>query len=574
MIETNVFHALGLHMHQPPGNLGLLIDTDPWEAEQIIRCYERPARYAHNYADVAKLHVGFSGVLLEQLRDPVIVDRYRHIVDIPAMLAAYAEADNIELIGMGYYHPIFPLIPPADWKEQLQLGREMMQDTFGRAARGFWPPEMAFSMAMIPALVEAGYEYVVVDGVHVHPEDGVADVFRPYLACHDNVCIAVVPRDRDVSNAQESGLDATWFAHEVTHRCRFSARPHEHRLVTTWSDGENGGWFRQMHEGSGFFGHYFAPYMEHVRGGDYPVRPVALGDYLQTHQPSAHARVQTGAWNVGATSGFDLAQWAGTERQQRAVTRVTDQSRRWWSLAGRRERFGKDGLRRLAEARKSLLTSETSCYLFWGDDWLPKLDQLADETDRLLAAVEHGAEPAGAPGNGPSTQEPPMQAGGASQTHAGASPAAAADKAADSKTSAEPPEVPERTGAGAEASKDNDTSVIPGPSVASGASEKAARQSPIRSGADASEAAGRSKSAKPRQRPPGGRRDPSAPADPAASGDVARAKATKKTKARSSAEHGGTQTHAGPDRREARAPSAKPAGVAKKNRKVEPGSES
>ena len=94
---------------------------------------------------------------------------------------------------MGFFHPIFPLIPVADWEEQLRTGRELMREVFGRAPRGFWPPEMAFSMEMIPALAKAGYDYVVVDGVHVHPADGVSDVFRPYIACHDGVCITVVP---------------------------------------------------------------------------------------------------------------------------------------------------------------------------------------------------------------------------------------------------------------------------------------------------------------------------------------------------------------------------------------------
>jgi hypothetical protein len=387
MLDTNIFHALGLHMHQPPGNLALLIEANPWEAEQIIRCYERPTRYARQYADVGHLHIGFSGILLEQFLDPDIVDRYRHIIDIPAMLDAYRDTPNIELIGMGYFHPIFPLIPEADWDEQLQRGRELMKEVFGRAPRGFWPPEMAFSMEMIPALVRAGYEYVVVDGVHVHPEDGVSDVFRPYLACHDDVCITVVPRDRDVSNAQESGLDASWFAHEVTHRCRFSPRPDEPRLCTTWSDGENGGWFRQTHEGSGFFGHYFSPYMEHVRGGEYPIRPVGLSEYLAAHPASTHAHVQTGAWNVGSTSGFDLSQWAGSPGQRRGVETVSELSRRWWALHDAR----KAPPERLERARRLVLEAETSCYLFWGDDWLPKLAVLTDAAAALMAPMEEGA---------------------------------------------------------------------------------------------------------------------------------------------------------------------------------------
>ncbi|MCG6941035.1 MAG: glycoside hydrolase family 57 [Thiohalocapsa sp.] len=404
--------------------MAVLIETNPWEAEQIIRCYERPTRYAQHYADVGHLHIGFSGILLEQFVDPAIVDRYRHIIDIPAMLDAYRSTPNIELIGMGYFHPIFPLIPEADWQEQLRTGRDMMTEVFGRAPRGFWPPEMAFSMEMIPALVRAGYEYVVVDGVHVHPEDGVSDVFRPYLACYDDACITIVPRDRDVSNAQESGLDATWFAHEVTHRCRFSARPGEPRLCTTWSDGENGGWFRQTHEGAGFFGHYFSPYMERVRGGDYPIRPVGLSEYLAAHPASAHAHVQTGAWNVGSTSGFDLSQWAGSPRQRQGAETVRDLSRRWWALRDK----GTAPADPLARARRLVLEAETSCYLFWGDDWLPKLAWLTDAAAELIEAMEArpaeaeqqqpaaGATPATAPAAAPA----PAQAASAPQEAVGA----------------------------------------------------------------------------------------------------------------------------------------------------------
>ena len=117
MLATNISHALGLHMHQPPGNLALLMEANAREAEQIIRYNERPPRYAQQYADVGHLHVGFSGILLEQLLDKDIVDRYRHIIDLPAMLHAYRNRSNIGLIGMGYFHPFFPLVPEADWGE-------------------------------------------------------------------------------------------------------------------------------------------------------------------------------------------------------------------------------------------------------------------------------------------------------------------------------------------------------------------------------------------------------------------------------------------------------------------------
>jgi hypothetical protein len=381
-------HALGLHMHQPPDNLKLLIETDAWAAEEIMRCYERTARYALRYAEQGRLHVGFSGILLEQLLDPDIVDRYRHIVDIPQMLDSYARAQNVELVGMGYYHPIFPLIPQADWGEQLARGRDIIERAFGRGPRGFWPPEMAFCMEMVPALVKAGYDYLVVDGVHVRPEDGLSDIYRPYLACHEGVCIAVVPRDRAISNAQESGLDPAWFEREALSRTGSSPRPGEARLVTTWSDGENGGWFRQTHEESGFFGHFFAPYMERVAAGEAAVRPVSLAAYLKAHPPTARAQVQAGAWNVGATSGADFRQWAGSEPQQKACAVIHELSRRYWDLRRDGKRLDATGRAALARARDLILESETSCFLFWGDAWIPHLYARTAPAQRALEEVE------------------------------------------------------------------------------------------------------------------------------------------------------------------------------------------
>jgi alpha-amylase/alpha-mannosidase (GH57 family) len=417
MIADPMFHGLGLHMHQPPGNLKLLLESNPWEAEQIIRCYERAARYALQYRDVAHLHVGFSGVLLEQLLDPAIVDGYRHILDIPEMLQLYREAENIELIGMGYYHPIFPLIPKADWAEQLSLGRAIMEEAFGRAPHGFWPPEMAFSVEMIPSLVKAGYEYVVVDGVHVRPEDGLSDIYRPYRACLDGVCITVVPRDRVISNAQESGLDPAWFFKEARTRTEASPRPSEARLVTTWSDGENGGWFRQMHEASGFFGHFFAPYMDRVRRSESPSIPVSLSSYLRRSPAVARAQVQTGAWNVGSTSGADFSQWAGSENQKEGVRVIHDLSQRYWGLRRRLTELGEDGGQALAQARSFILEAETSCFLFWGDSWIPHLFERAESAARALEHAEHKLRaalhgPEGSAGLGSAPLEDSIPGGG------------------------------------------------------------------------------------------------------------------------------------------------------------------
>lgn len=390
MVEIR--HLLGLHMHQPPGNLELLANANEWEARQIVLCYERPLKYARSYRDVARFCVGFSGILLEQFTDPKVISRYSGIVDLPKMLQAYGETPNIEIVGMGYYHPIFPLIPVEDWDEQIERGRRKIREVFGREPRVFWPPEMAFTMEMIPALVRHGYEYVVIDSAHVKPRDPLSPeetVYRLHVAEYEGARITVIPRDRDLSNAQESGLDPGWFSGEVR---RKTGGARKTCLVTTWTDGENGGWFRQMDEGSGFWGYFFAPYMEKVRAGEIPFRPATPAEFAAQNPPRIQVDVRTGAWNVAATSGFDFSQWSGSDSQRRALEEVWRLSRTWREAG--RAFAGKPpeaAAQKLSLAREHLLKAETSCYLFWGDSWIPKLYEETAVVSRLLEEIREAA---------------------------------------------------------------------------------------------------------------------------------------------------------------------------------------
>ncbi len=385
-----IYHALGLHMHQPPENLKLLIETNDWEARQIILCYERPLKYARAFPDIARINVGFSGILLEQLQDEEIQKRYASICDIPQMLEGYAKQENIELIGMGYYHPIFPLIPKEDWEAQLKKGREKIKEVFGREPLGFWPPEMAFCMELIPALKRNGYEYVVIDGVHVRPKTISTPqeiLYQPHTAEYDGHEIAVIPRDRDLSNAQESGLNAEWFAKEVRSKTAGCIPP---SLVTTWSDGENGGWFRQTHEPSGFWGHFFTPYMERVKSREMPISPIKISDFIRENPPRNKIRVESGAWNIGTRGGKDFSQWSGSDFQKRALGEIGCISRYYHQMEARlmeekkkgRDMSGVDTA--ISSAHEYVLKSQTSCYLFWGDAWVSRVYEVIKKARGLL----------------------------------------------------------------------------------------------------------------------------------------------------------------------------------------------
>ncbi len=47
---ASTFYALGLHMHQPPENMRALIESNEWEAQQIMNCYARAAQRVYSQA--------------------------------------------------------------------------------------------------------------------------------------------------------------------------------------------------------------------------------------------------------------------------------------------------------------------------------------------------------------------------------------------------------------------------------------------------------------------------------------------------------------------------------------------
>ncbi|HEX58665.1 MAG TPA: glycoside hydrolase family 57, partial [Methanomicrobia archaeon] len=390
-----IFHALGLHMHQPPQNLVLLLETDEWEARQIALCYERPLKYVKRYEDVANLHLDFSGTLLEQLTNEDIVKKFSDIGIDLGFMREYVDARRIEFLGSGYYHPVFPLIPKDDWKPQILRWRRLARKLGFRDVKGFWPPEMGFCMELIPTLRETGFKYTIVDGFHVVPleEMSMAELlYKPHIASYEGCEITIIPRDRDLSNAQQSGLDPTWFENEVisklgrlsgvsavAERRRQScgngrnvekrSLRNEDFLITTWSDGENGGWFRNLHEPSNFWGRFFAPYMEKVREGISEIIPISITEFLKENCPETEVFVETGAWNVEGRSGVDFSQWAGTEAQRKALEEVWSVSREFHKLKkqGRLKNLSKELLERLETL---ILRAETSCNFFWGETFL------------------------------------------------------------------------------------------------------------------------------------------------------------------------------------------------------------
>ena len=74
---------------------------------------------------------------------------------------------RLDLVGFGYFHPLMGLIDELEIEKQIEMHRQSITTFFnGSYSKGIFPPENAFSNKMIPALVNKGLEWILVDNVH------------------------------------------------------------------------------------------------------------------------------------------------------------------------------------------------------------------------------------------------------------------------------------------------------------------------------------------------------------------------------------------------------------------------
>lgn len=385
-----IHHALVLNLHQPPGNLEQLYRDNQWEGKEILFAYDRIARSLWGYEDVGRVHLSVSGTLMESLSDVKFQEESYGAVDLGSLLWHWQNQEIIEILGTGYYHPVFPLIPKEDWDEHLSRWKAQAKHLFWREDfKGFWPPEMGFSMEMIPYLAKLGYRYVIVDCEHVEPVTAMRWEelrYRPHIARHGGAEIIVIVRDRDLSDAQEAGMEFGWFENEVAERtkwCNFEP------LVTTATDGENGGWFRNTTEGSNFWSCFYRQLMEKARSGG-AIKPTFIDDYLDKHGAYGEVIVNDGAWNTGWHHGKGFIQWTGSQAQKDALARVAEMSSLVHSVrqnAIASEQHNPDLWHHLLEAQWHLLRAETSCNFYWGEEWVHRSHEDLDAASSCLQRI-------------------------------------------------------------------------------------------------------------------------------------------------------------------------------------------
>jgi len=110
---------------------------------------------------------------------------------------------RLDMVGIAYHHSLMPLTCPESMAMQIRLHKEQYKDQWGTTdySKGFWPPECAFDQTMIPALVDEGLEWVIVDNGHL---------FRTVTDFPWSSASSCKPNAADMVNGSSESLNSQW----------------------------------------------------------------------------------------------------------------------------------------------------------------------------------------------------------------------------------------------------------------------------------------------------------------------------------------------------------------------------
>ncbi len=444
--ETPFYVSWILHYHQPLYN----------ENGSLIELLEKPGRpswldnvwlsrvniYRGRVAEAAlacpgncTIQVDLTGTLIQQLDELEKHGWYNGAYDgwrdkwvNAACTLNPAGYPKLSFLVSSYHHVIYPLVQRLGedlFIDEVKMHNDTLHRSFGCGVdQGFFPIEESFTPEMIPVLKKLGFQWTVVDSLHVlratrgysgdyepapnkydvrNPDPGLWDwglspelVFRPHMVEYNGSRIIVFVRYREISQAGMSGISADYLIQVIRHFQQYNTDPRRPFIMVIVHDGENG--FPGHNDGYDFYEVFLRDFFNKITGDPSLsfIRVIGLTQYLDgiynplndTEYTYSRIWVEPGSWETMSTWGEPyFPQWNWPEP-------TSPDQERWWlvarALSYYRHAYSiveKHGLwsiynDTLQAAWRSIIVSLTSDYYYWdGDAWWDR------KVPRLLSRV-------------------------------------------------------------------------------------------------------------------------------------------------------------------------------------------
>jgi len=151
MSEKEIYLPIVFHFHQP-------VDQKDFVYEDVYLKSYKPLIDNIFKSPEIKVTLHFSGNLLEYFLDnkPDFIDKIK----------VMAKRGQIEIIGGGYYEPIFAIIPNRDKIAQIKMLSDLIKKEFGLEVKGAWLSERVWEPNYPSFLNGVNLKYVIVDDNH------------------------------------------------------------------------------------------------------------------------------------------------------------------------------------------------------------------------------------------------------------------------------------------------------------------------------------------------------------------------------------------------------------------------
>ncbi|AXJ01992.1 Por secretion system C-terminal sorting domain-containing protein [Cyclonatronum proteinivorum] len=352
---------------------------------------------------------------------------------------------RIDMTGFGYHHPLMALTDYDDIRRQIQWHREIMAEYFpGEYSRGIFPPETAFSPRIIPALVDEGFEWVIVDNLHFErasegaPLGDASGVKRPNRAdvrnpnpgdwqqlsglwaptpvsmqwAHqprfvsftnpetgEESRIIAVPASRYLGEEDgRGGFGALQYEHVMSQFEAFNTDPNHPILLVLHHDGDNHGGGSES-----YYNHNFQNMVNWLQQNPERFVVTTIQDYLDRYppNPSDVIHVQDGSW-LGADAGDpEFKKWLGDPGSYPGADGPYSPDRNSWGVMTAAQNFVRTAAQinpnhpDTRRAWEFYLNGQASDYWYWDgtEMWDSHPSRAANQAvEKALSVVQNGPD--------------------------------------------------------------------------------------------------------------------------------------------------------------------------------------
>ena len=287
MTEKQIHFPIVFHFHQP-------VDQKDFIYEDVYQKSYNPLIDSIFHYEEIKFTLHFSGNLLEWFLEnkPDFFDK----------LKVMAKRGQIEIIGGGYYEPIFAIIPYRDKIAQIKKLSDLIKKEFGLEVKGAWLSERVWEPNYPSFLNDAGLKYVIVDDNHFR-STGITEkeTFYSYITEDEGKTLRIFPINEKVRYL--TPWKPTYMSIEYLKNV---ADEKGDRCVLFMSDAEKMGAWATTHqicyvEGQGHIegdeGRPFIPaFFEQIKKNKW-IKSITLSEYMDTYPAKSLIYLPTASYD-------------------------------------------------------------------------------------------------------------------------------------------------------------------------------------------------------------------------------------------------------------------------------------